>query len=329
MRLLVIGGTRFVGRHMAEAAAARGHEVTIFHRGQTGTDVLPDAEHVLGDRDKNLDMLKGRTWDATIDACAYVPRQVTELADALGERAGQFAFVSTVSVYDEPMPSNNDEDAPKAGLDDPSTEVVDDKTYGGLKVLCEAVVHERFGPSALIVRPTYVVGPHDYTHRFTYWVERIAAGGQVLAPEPRSYGIQVIDARDQASWTIEMLEKRAAGTFHTVSPKPPFTFENMLQTIVDAVAPAGTSLVWVDSAFLAQHGVDEESLPLWAGGNSADPGMSSDPSRAEAAGLSPRPLVQTIRETLAHEQASSDPNTHGGELTREREAEILTALAAR
>ncbi|MEO8330179.1 MAG: NAD-dependent epimerase/dehydratase family protein, partial [Candidatus Nanopelagicales bacterium] len=211
MRLLIVGGTRFVGRHMAEIAVERGHDVTLFHRGKTGGDLMPSATHLLGDRDTDLALLADGRWDATIDACAYVPRQVEELADALGDRAGQFAFVSTVSVYAEPMGQNSDEDAPLATLTDPSTEDVDDETYGGLKVLCEQVVHNRFGDSALIVRPTYVVGPYDYTHRFTYWVERIAAGGAVLAPGPRDYGIQVIDARDQAAWTIDMLENGRGG----------------------------------------------------------------------------------------------------------------------
>jgi len=180
----------------------------------------------------------------------------------------------------------------------------------------------------LIVRPTYVVGPYDYTHRFTYWVERIAAGGAVLAPGPRDYGIQLIDARDQAEWTIAMLEKKSAGTFHTVSPAPPFTFEQMLQTIVEAVGPAGTSLVWVDGDFLNAQGVDGDDLPLWAGGASDDPGMACDPSRAMTAGLSPRPLAQTIRETLEHEQATPTPSEGTG-MTRARESEVLEAWANR
>jgi 2'-hydroxyisoflavone reductase len=166
MRFLIIGGTRFVGRHIAESALERGHEVTVFHRGQTGADALPDATHVLGDRDHDLDRLAEGTWDVTVDACAYVPRQVDELAEALGGRGGRHVFISTVSVYDEPMPPNSDEDAPLATLDDPDTEVVDEHTYGGLKVLCERAVH-RHHSDALVIRPTYVVGPHDYTHRFT------------------------------------------------------------------------------------------------------------------------------------------------------------------
>lgn len=329
MRLLVIGGTRFVGRHISEAAIARGHEVTVFHRGKTGSDILPEATHVLGDRDHDLDKLSEGRWDATVDACGYVPRQISQLADALGDRAGRFAFISTVSVYAQPMPANNDEDAPLDTMDDPDTEVVDEQTYGPLKVLCEQVVHDRFGKDALIVRPTYVVGPHDYTHRFTYWVERIAQGGDVLAPEPRGYDIQVIDARDQADWTVQLLERGVSGTYHTVSPEPPFTFEQMLQTIVDTVGPESTQLVWVDAGFLTEHGVGGDDLPLWAEGDPNDPGISSDPSRAASTGLAPRPLPETIQQTLDHERTSSIRSGERKELSREREAELLAAWAER
>ena len=321
MRLLIIGGTRFVGRHMAEAAIDRGHDVTVFHRGKTGADELPKATHILGDRDKDLSGLDGKEWDATIDACAYVPRQVSEVAKALGSRAGQVAFVSTVSVYAEPIPVGADEDAPLAVLDDKTTEEVTEETYGGLKVECERVARQEYGDDLLIVRPTYVIGPHDYTHRFTYWVERIAAGGTVLAPEPRDYGIQLIDARDQADWTIRMLEQRKAGTFHTLSPAPPFTFEDMLNAIVDAVGPSGTQLEWVDLDFLLKSGVDGEMLPLWAGPYENDYGIACDPSRAINAGLAPRPLAETIRETLADARQTSYASE--SELSRTREAEIL------
>ena len=329
MRLLIIGGTRFVGRHIAEVAVERGHEVTVFHRGKTGTDVIPEAEHIMGDRDTDLSRLAKGEWDATVDACAYVPRQVSELAQALNGRGGQLAFISTVSVYAEPIPPNGDENAPMATLDDPTTEVVDDRTYGGLKVLCEAAAHEHFDANLLIVRPTYVVGPHDYTHRFTYWVERIADGGDVLAPEPRDYGIQVIDARDQAAWIVDMLEKGNTGTFHTVSPPPPFSFEQMLNSIVEAVGPAGTRLVWVDRDFLLKQGVEGSDLPLWPGSDFGDFGISSDPSRVLAAGLAPRPFAQTVKETMAYERATPTPGGEGIGLPRDRETQVLAAWAAR
>lgn len=324
MRLLVMGGTQFVGRHIAEIGIERGHEVTVFHRGKSNADAVPEATHVIGDRDTDLERLAGGEWDATIDVSAYVPRQVNELADALGARGGRHAFVSTVSVYTEPAPPSCNEDAPLIELHDPATEVVDDETYGGLKVLCERAVATRH-PDALVIRPTYVVGPYDYTHRFTYWVNRIAEGGRVVAPNLGRYQIQVIDARDQARWILELLERGDSGTFHTVSPPPPFTFSDMLQTIVEAVGPAGTEIVPVPPSFLIEQGVGNAHLPLWYPSPEPDDGLSCDPARAVAHGFATRTLTKTVRETLAHERRTPTPNPNDVGWSREREAEVLAA----
>lgn len=328
MRLLIIGGTQFVGRHIAETAIARGHEVSVFHRGKTNADAVPEAEHLFGDRDKDLGQLSGRSWDATVDACAYVPRQVHELAAALDGRGGRHVFISTVSVYAEPAPPNISEDAELATLDDPATEDVTGETYGGLKVLCEQAVSEHYD-DALVIRPTYVVGPHDYTHRFTYWVNRIADGGRVVAPNIPGYQIQVIDARDQARWILELLEASDSGTFHTVSPPPPFTFADMLSTIVDAVGPSGTEIVPVDPGFLMDHGVDGGALPLWYPSREPDLGLSCDPARAVAHGMTTRPLSQTVSETLEHERATPTPNPNDNGWSREAEMKLLADWDAR
>jgi 2'-hydroxyisoflavone reductase len=288
---------------------------------------VPEAEHILGDRDTDLDHLADSSWDATIDVCAYVPRHVHELAKALDGRGGRHAFVSTVSVYAEPAPPNIDEDAQLVNLDDPTTEVVDNDTYGGLKVLCEQAVAEHY-PDALVIRPTYVVGPRDHTHRFTYWVNRIAEGGRVVAPDIPGYQIQVIDGRDQARWIIELLERGDAGTFHTVSPPPPFTFADMLNTIVDAVGPAGTEIVPVSPEFLVKHGVGNSDLPLWYPGDEAVHGLSCDPSRAVAHGFSTRPLAETVRETLEHERGTPTPNPNDTGWSRDAEAKLLRAWDA-
>lgn len=327
MRLLIIGGTQFVGRHIAEIALERGHQVTVFHRGRTNADAVPDAEHILGDRNHDLDHLADGHWDATIDVCAYVPRQVDELAEALGARGGRHVFISTVSVYAEPTPPNSDEDAPLAGLDDPSTEVVDGETYGGLKVLCEGAVAEHY-TDALVIRPTYIVGPYDYTHRFTYWINRIADGGRVVAPDLPDYGIQVIDARDQARWILEMLERGDSGTFHTVSPPPTFTFAQMLNTIVEAVGPADTQIVAVNPAFLVDNGAGNSDLPLWYPSTEPDLGLNCSPARAVANGFATRSLADTVRETLEHERRTPTANPDGTGWSREREAEVLAAWDA-
>ncbi|HEY3732605.1 MAG TPA: NAD-dependent epimerase/dehydratase family protein [Streptosporangiaceae bacterium] len=193
MRILVIGGTQFVGRHVVEAALAAGDDLTLFHRGRTNPGLFAEAEHRLGDRDGDLAALADGEWHATIDCSAYVPRQVRSLAAMLGGRGGRYVHISSVSAYAEATTyPGMTEDAPLAVLDDPATEVVNEVTYGGLKALCEQAAQETFGapgrlPDAAgapvsIVRPTYVAGPFDPTRRFTWWVERIAKGGRVLAP---------------------------------------------------------------------------------------------------------------------------------------------------
>ncbi len=245
MRILVIGGTRFVGRHLVEAALEAGHEVTLFHRGRTGADLFPELDHRLGDRDTDLSTLAEGEWDATIDTCAYVPRQVHQLADLLGERGGHHLLVSSVSVYAEPKGPGIDEDAALIELEDPSTEEVTNETYGGLKVLCERAAVERHGPRTVLVRPTYVVGPDDYTWRFPWWVARIARGGEVVAPGPGDAPAQVIDVRDLGTWMVRLLEEGHSGAFHAASPAPVFTWREQLEAIAEAVGPAGTTLRWV------------------------------------------------------------------------------------
>ncbi|GGS72073.1 reductase [Planobispora rosea] len=326
MRILIIGGTRFVGRHITEAALAAGHDVSLLHRGRTGPDLFPEAEHILADRDTGLSALDGREWDVTIDVSAYLPSQVEALAGAVS--TGQYVFVSTTAVYATPEAPGFTEDSPLAELADPGGPVpgaVTPETYGPLKVLCERAATARFGAGTLIVRPTYVIGPYDYTGRFTYWVNRIARGGEVLAPGAPDDPIQVIDGRDMASWIIAMVEKGNGGTFHAVSPPPPFTFGDMLEAITAEVAPPGTTLTWVDADFLLARGENGRSLPLWGEGDAWTAANTADPSAAHAAGLTPRPLAQSIREIRASEADYSVETT----ITPDREAELLAAWRAR
>lgn len=318
----MVGGTRFIGRHVVEQALTRGHEVTIFHRGRTGNDLFADDARVqrrTGDRDEDLSALATGSWDATVDTCAYVPRQVHRLADALRERGGHHLLVSSVSAYRSPEAGGFTEDAPLAELADPHTEEVTDTTYGGLKVLCERAASQRHGGSTLLVRPTYVVGPDDYTWRFPWWVSRLARGGEVLAPGPADAPAQVIDVRDMASWMVRLLEDGRSGAFHAVSPAPPFTWAEQLETIRSAVAPAGTQLTWVDGDFLLGEGVDGEALPLWSAGDPDVLMMAADPSRAYATGLHPRPLADTVRDTLAWTGRVARPEDTGMSAAREQE----------
>jgi 2'-hydroxyisoflavone reductase len=330
MRILIIGGTVFVGRHITEAALAGGHDVTLFHRGRTGSDLFARATQLFGDRNEDLSALSAGSWDATIDVCAFFPRQVRSLADALGGRGGQYLLISSTSAYRSPVAPGFNEDAPLAELDDPATEEFSEETYGGLKVASERLAADLFVPAGVtVVRPTYVVGPHDRSYRFTWWVERIARGGTVLAPGGAADPIQVIDARDLGAWVVSLVSGSVKGVFHAVSPPPVYGFGDLLEAIASEVAPPGTALTWVDADFLLERGETAESIPLWPGGDSERDINAADPARALAAGLRPRPIRQTVAEIHAAEQASPTPQPAGAGLSPEREQELITAWLAR
>ncbi|MEU1734363.1 NAD-dependent epimerase/dehydratase family protein [Streptosporangium sp. NPDC020145] len=321
MRILIIGGTRFVGRHITEAALAAGHEVSLLHRGRTGADLFPEAEHLTADRNTDLSILRDRTWDATIDVSAYLPTQVDLLAGTLS--TGRYLLISSTSVYTPPPAPGFAEDSPLAEIDGPVPTEVTNETYGALKALCERTATARFGRNTLVVRPTYVIGPHDHTGRFTYWVNRIAEGGEVLAPGDPADPIQVIDVRDLASWIVTLLDRpldpAAPTVFHAVSPAPPYSFGDMLEAILAEVGPPGTTLTWVGADFLFSEGENGASLPLWSEGDEWMTANTADPAAARAAGLDPRPLGRSVREIRAAEAAFSTEIT----ITREREAELL------
>lgn len=329
MRILLIGGTRFVGRAMTEVALEREHDVTVLHRGRTDDPSLDTAEHLRADRDRDLSVLDGREFDVTIDVCAYVPRQVRALAEALGSRGGHHIFISTMSVYEEPDESGMTEGGPLLGLADPDTEDVTAETYGGLKVLCEQAAESAYGKDSLtIIRPTYVVGPWDPTGRFTWWVRRITEGGQVLAPGPYDAPMQVIDARDQGAWAIDLAEAGTTGVFNSTSPTPPYGFGHLLDAVVRAVGPSGTELVWADPQWLLDQGEDGMSLPLWTEGT-AEWSLAADPTHAFSTGLSPRPIAETIEDTWEWIRSTQPPPAEGWGTTREHEAGLLAAWSAR
>ncbi len=327
MRILIIGGTAFVGRHIAQAALEAGHQLTLFHRGRTGPGLFPQAEHLIGDRDLDLQALRTGRWDATVDVCGYLPRQVRSLAEALDGRGGHQLFISSTSAYRTPVAPGFAEDAPLAELADPDVEEITAETYGGLKVACERALGRLYGPAATVVRPTYVIGPYDHSGRFTWWVERLARGGTVLAPGDASDPIQVIDARDLASWVIKLLEGSVAGTFHAVSPPPPFGFGDLLTAIAAEVAPPGTALTWVGKQYLLDAGEDDVTLPMWPGGDSESAANAASPAAALAAGLAPRPLGQSVAEIHEHELRHPADARNPGGLSPEREAALLSGWA--
>ncbi|MGH3105047.1 MAG: SDR family oxidoreductase [Gaiellaceae bacterium] len=292
MKLLVLGGTKFLGRAVAEAALARGHELTLFNRGETNPGLFPEAEHLRGDRDGNLRALAGRQWDAVVDPSGYVPRVVRASAELLRE-SGHYVFVSSISAYAEPLPRGYDEGAPTHG--DPQGESVQEE-YGELKAACERMVAEVLPDRSASIRAGLIVGPHDPTDRFTYWVTRLARGGDVLAPGSPDRQVQFVDVRDLGTWIVRVAEERRAGPFTATGPMPPVTMGQLLETC-RTVSDEDARLLWVAEDFLLERSVGEwMELPLWVAGD--EHFMEADVSRAVAAGLTYRPVEETVRDTL-------------------------------
>lgn len=323
MRLLVLGGTVFLGRHLAALALEQGHEVTLFTRGRTNPGLFPEAEHLHGDRDGDLDALAGREWDAVVDPSGYVPRVVRQSAELLRDAVGRYVFVSSVSVYADQRRGPT-ESSPTAKLEDPASEDVP-ADYGALKAACERVVDEVYGPRGASVRAGLIVGPYDPTERFTYWPRRLAEGGDVLAPGEPDAPVQFVDARDLAAFMLRLATSDVSGPVNVTGPAQRTTLEDALTRIAAAVG-ADCSFHWVDSQTLVEAGVDPwMELPLWLGGDAAFAGMlEADISRALAAGLELRPVEETARDTLAWARAVEPPRET---LTRERERELLAKHA--
>jgi 2'-hydroxyisoflavone reductase len=337
MRLLVLGGTKFLGRAVVEAALARGHELTLFTRGQTNPELFPEAEHLRGNRDGDLRALEGRSWDAVVDPSGYVPRVVFASADLLRDAVGHYVFVSSISAYTPPFQPHFDERAPLAELDDPRSEEVQ-VHYGGLKVLCERAVGEVYGERSARVRAGLIVGPHDPTDRFTYWPRRVAAGGTVLAPGRPDRQVQFIDVRDLGGWIVHVCEQRIGGAFNATGPVPAVTMSGLLETC-RRVSGNDAEIAWVDESFLLEREVSPwMELPLWL--PESDPEhahmQDADVSRALAAGLRFRPVEETVRDTLAWAHAAGEtaaPLASGADfgeagMAPEREHELLGDWAA-
>jgi len=337
MRLLILGGTRFLGRHLAAQALDDGHDVTLLHRGRSGPQLFPQADHRLADRDgPGLAVaLADGSWDTVIDTSAYFPRQVRSAAAALAGRVGQYQLVSTVSVYAGFEPAPMGEDGPVQLLEDEAVETVTPATYGGLKARCEDAAFEAFGERCLVSRPGLLVGPHDPTGRYTWWVQRLARaadGDEVLAPGDPGAAIQCIDARDAATWHLLQAGLGTTGVFNLSGPHQPTTMGAFLDTARALLAP-GARLTWVDEDFLLRHDVKPWSdLPVWLPRASAAL-HRIDLGRALAAGLHCRPMAQTIADTAAWSR-TAPPAPDGGPmrppvgLAPEREAALLAAWHA-
>lgn len=324
MRLLVLGGTRFVGRYLVEAALAAGHEVTLFNRGRTDPGAFPRAEHVRGDRAEGLGALAGRPFDAVVDLSGMVGDWVGRAADAADAAGAHYVFVSTLSVYRAVPRAGMDEDGPPLHLPDWGSDGFEGAAYGPMKVACELSLP----PEATVVRPGLVVGPGDPTDRFAAWVRRVAAGGEVLAPGDPARPVQAIDARDLAGFLLLAAGARLEGTFHAVGPDRPTTFGAMLETLREATG-SSARFTWADDAFLRAHGLApwDEELPFWVDAPSAGI-FALSARRALEAGLRLRPLAETARDTAAWEPGRPAAERAGG-LSPAREAELLRAWHAR
>ena len=317
MKLLVLGGTEFLGRAAVETALERGHEVTLFNRGKTNPELFPEAEKVRGDR--ATDPIPEGAWNAVIDTSGYLPGVVRASAEALRDPVERYLFVSSISVY-ESFRTGPTEHSSRANLGDmPIDEMLPGyENYGALKALCEDVVADVYGERALIIRPGLIVGPHDPTGRFTYWPHRVARGGEFVVPGPPEDQIQFVDARDLGAWLIDLCERREAGKFNATHPGVAWG------ELVDSclrVTGADAKPVWIDGDWLAEQGVGTwMELPLWLHGPDSVGMMQANVSHALDAGLTFRPLDDIVRGALELAETTDDAG-----LKPEREAELLEA----
>jgi 2'-hydroxyisoflavone reductase len=328
MKILIIGGTRFLGRHLVHFALARGHRVTLFNRGLTNPDLFPRVETILGEREKDLAELLGHEWDALIDTCGYVPRIVHLSASALEGSVDRYVFISSISVYAGFSKIGIDESDPVSKMEDETVEEITGETYGPLKVLCERTVQNIYADNrSLIIRPGLIVGPHDPTDRFTYWPVRVARGGDVLAPEKPEAPIQIIDARDLSDFIIKLIEESVSGAFNATGPDYELTMGVMLD-MCKQVSNSDANFKWALVEFLSRHEVLPWSdMPVWIPNIAEDAGFSRiDVSKAIQAGLKFRPLEETVRDTLNWAQTQRSDREWRAGLSPEREAAVLASL---
>jgi 2'-hydroxyisoflavone reductase len=327
--VLIFGGTGFIGPHFVTTLRAHGHKLTLFNRGKRNPNLFPDIETLIGDRDGQVDALKGRDWDVVIDDSGYKPKQVKLTTDLLKGHVQHYIFVSSISAYADFTTPGIDEDYRLATLKDPTVEEISDSTYGGLKALCEKTVEHAFGKHCAIVRPTYIVGPGDHTDRFTYWPVRVSRGGRMLAPGSAADPIQFIDVRDLAEFMRLCVEQRFNGSYNACNPPGAVTMGDLLE-MSKQVSGAKTDVVWAPADFLEKNkALEGNEVPIWAPpvGELAGATLISS-ARAVEKGLRFRPLETTVRDTLAWHPtrpAAEQQKLRAG-FTPEREAQLLALL---
>jgi 2'-hydroxyisoflavone reductase len=337
LRILILGGTGFIGPAQVEYALERGHTVTLFNRGRTNPSLFPNVEKLVGDRnapDGYAALGGNRTWDVVIDNPTTLPRWVSGAADALAKKTSHYMFVSTISVFRDYSQPGIDENGPLHVPGDPLAERMGDTAdtqYGPLKVRSEMIARERFGANVTVVRPGLIVGPGDLSDRFSYWPVRIDKGGEVLAPGTPDDPTQYVDARDLGQWMIRLAEERVFGTFNATGPATPTTMAQLLYGI-KAVTTSDARFTWVDADFLEQQQVRGWSeMPVWLPPRGATEGfMRIDCRKAYAAGLTFRPLADTARDTLTwyHSRPAAEQEKARAGIAPEKEKAVLAAWHA-
>lgn len=289
LKVLILGGTTYLGPHLVHELQKKGHDITLFNRGTQKAIV----KTIIGDREGNLDGLKNHRWDAIIDTSGHLPRLVDASSEILSTAANRYTFISTIGVYKDFLSLNIDENYPLATLDDETCEEINDKTYGALKALCEKSIERSFPNRALIIRPGLIVGPRDPTNRFAYWPLRILEGGEILAPGSPRQSVQFIDVRDLAKWIVSMVEQQQTGVYNTTGIA--LSFEELLNRCAKTLNQ-NSSFTWVDEDFLIRHQVqDWTELPLWLSHQRHMPGfLNVNGEKAMQTGLTCRPLSETL-----------------------------------
>jgi 2'-hydroxyisoflavone reductase len=319
VRILVLGGTRFIGSTFVETALAHQHKLTLFNRGRSHPELFASVQRVTGDRGDPaaVSQLAAHEWDCIVDISGYSPDQVRPILDIPGHSSAHYVYISTVSVYAEPMPPDAAEDAPLLEVDE-SISAGDARAYGGLKALCESLLRDSVGDRLTVLRPTFVIGPDDYTDRFTWWVRRIARGGRMAVPRRLEQHLQLIDVRDLAGFALKVIEQRTLGTFNAVGPEQPLTVGTMVDSVQQALEVTVTP-VPVGTGRRARS-----TFPLCIGDDD-DGSLRVSGAAARAHGLSLRPLAESVRDIREWDRARGEPPLRAGPTTAEEDA----LLAAR
>jgi 2'-hydroxyisoflavone reductase len=328
--ILVLGGTGFIGPHEINYARSRGHRITMFNRGKTAPDMFPNVEALIGDRDDQLDALKGRDWDAVIDNSGFYPRHARLSAELLHGHVDTYMFVSSISAYAESLTVNDDEfSADYATMDDPSDESESPygPSYGARKALCEQEVMRVFGDKAINIRPGIITGIGDPTERLRHWLRRMVAGNEILVPGQEDLPIQYIDAADMCAWMVRLLEDgTGSGPYNAVGADEPYRAKPMLESIRDATE-SKSKLTWIGWDWLRKHKPDIGGYaPMY--GQGPIPFMQVNNDRALATGLTFRPIEETAKDMIANLDDNKDAIGAQGRLDLETEATLLKSWHA-